>query len=235
MALTRVNFGPGLDGLVGGPVGAPAVIVIQEWWGITENVKAQAGVVSSKGYRVLIPDIYRGKLGVNKEEAHHLMSNLDFPQAVKEIGAAASFLRAEGSQKVATMGFCMGGALSLGALAASDDVVCGAAFYGVNFALFDCATLKKPVQGHFGALDAMKGFSDPDTGKKLESELKLHGNEQVAHYVYENVGHAFMNATPEPYASFEEREQAMGIVPYDKTQADLAWGRFFDFIAKHLA
>lgn len=50
------------------------------------------------------------------------------------------------------VGFCMGGALTLGSLAASPDISCGAPFYGVNFGLFESEQLKnKPVQGHFGA------------------------------------------------------------------------------------
>jgi len=51
------------------------------------------------------------------------------------------------SAKVGITGFCMGGALAMGGLAKSDDIVCGAPFYGVNFGLFDCSGIKnKPVQ-----------------------------------------------------------------------------------------
>jgi carboxymethylenebutenolidase len=96
---------------------------------------------------VLVPDIYKGKIGVDQEEAHHLMSNLDFPAAVEEIITAAAHLKKEGSPNVGIVGFCMGGALTLGALAKSVDLKCGAPFYGVNFGLFDPEDLKnKPVQ-----------------------------------------------------------------------------------------
>ena len=121
-------------------------------------------------------------------------------------------------------------ALALGALAASDDIVAGAPFYGVNFGLFDTKTLKKPVQGHFGALDAMEGFSDPATGKRLEKELT---NAKV--HIYEGVGHAFMNPEPAPFSTFEERQEKMGFPAYDMGQADLAWGRLLDFFLEHLA
>ena len=122
----------------------------------------------------------------------------------------------------------MGGALTLGALAASDDIVAGAPFYGVNFGLFDAKKLNKPVQGHFGALDAMEGFSDPATGKRLEKELT---NAKV--FIYEGVGHAFMNPTRRP-PTFEERQEKMGFPAYDMRQADLAWGRLLDFFLEHL-
>ena len=80
--MERVSFGDaGIPGYECGEKSAPGVIVLQEWWGVTENIKKQALFISSKGYRCLVPDLYKGKLGVNVEEAHHLMSNLDWPGA----------------------------------------------------------------------------------------------------------------------------------------------------------
>ena len=186
---TEVNFGA--PGLIGGAAkGAPAVIVIQEWWGITDIVKAHALKIAKEGgYRVLIPDIYKGKQGVDVEEAHHLMSNLDFPAAVKEISAAAAYLKQEGAPAVGITGFCMGGALTLGALAASPDLKCGVPFYGANFGLFEPAQLAgKPVQGHFGEKDAMEGFSDPPTAQKLQADLRAAGNAAAEVFIYPGVG-----------------------------------------------
>ncbi len=75
---------------------------------------------------MLVPDLYKGKLGVDKEEASHLMSNLDWDVAAREIAQAAAHLRAEGSPKVGATGFCMGGALTLVGAATCDDITCGA-------------------------------------------------------------------------------------------------------------
>ena len=195
---TEVNFGA--PGLIGGAAkGAPAVIVIQEWWGITDIVKAHALKIAKEGgYRVLIPDIYKGKQGVDVEEAHHLMSNLDFPAAVKEISAAAAYLKQEGAPAVGITGFCMGGALTLGALAASPDLKCGVPFYGANFGLFEPAQLAgKPVQGHFGEKDAMEGFSDPPTAQKLQADLRAAGNAAAEVFIYPGVGaHAVPPTVP---------------------------------------
>ena len=146
---------------VGGEADAPSIIVIQEWWGVDQGTMQKTLRLAQHGYRVLVPDIYKGKKGMNAEEASHLMGELDFPKAIEEISIAAAYLKKTGSPAVGVVGFCMGGALALGALAASDDIVAGAPFYGVNFGLFDAKTLKKPVQGHFGALDAMEGFRTP--------------------------------------------------------------------------
>lgn len=239
MPLAPVKFGAQGDipGLVGGAAaGSPAVIVIQEWWGITGNVKAQANRIAELGgYRVLIPDIYKGKVGVNVEEAQHLMSSLDFPAAISEISEAARYLKSEGAPAVGVVGFCMGGALTLGSLAASSDITCGAPFYGVNFGLFQPGQLaSKPVQGHFGAEDKFKGFADVATGRKLEADLKAAGNSNVEVFVYEGVGHGFMNDNPVPFDSFAARQEKMGFPPYNSAQAELAWSRLFDFFGKHL-
>ena len=70
-------------------VGAPGVVVIQEWWGIDHEILVHAALVASHGFHAVVPDLYRGKLGVTTEEAHHLMSALDFPGALKDIAATA--------------------------------------------------------------------------------------------------------------------------------------------------
>ena len=239
--LTSVSLQPrpsqpeAIPGYIGGPKGSPAVIVIQEWWGVDDGIKAKAEKIASEGYRVFVPDIYKGKIGVDAEEAHHLMSNLDFPKAVTEISEVAAHLKEEGSPAVGVVGFCMGGALTMGALAASKDITCGAPFYGVNFGLFETSQLKdKPVQGHFGEEDTMEGFSDVVAAKKLEGELKAAGNANAEVFIYDGVGHAFMNTSPAPFKSFDERKEKMGFPPYDELRARLAWNRLFEFFGKHL-
>jgi len=227
-----------ITGLVGGRKGAAAVIVVQEWWGITEQVKDHARAIADEGYRVLIPDLYRGKVGVDKEEASHLMGTLDFQRAITEISLAAEYLKSakEGSPSVGIIGFCMGGALSIGALAASKHIVCAAPFYGVNFDLFDAKTQlqKKPVSAHFGRLDTMEGFSDPAAAAKLKRVLEEAGNLDSDVHLYEGVGHAFLNTSPEPYPSFETRYKQMGIHAYKEEQAELAWHRVLNFFRAHL-
>ena len=135
------------------------------------------------------------------------------------------------------MGFCMGGALTMGALAASDHLVAGAPFYGVNFDLFKMEDLKgKSVQGHFGALDTMEGFSDPATGEKLALDMfAANGTDDDQQtFIYPGVGHAFMNDSPAPFDSFESRQETMGFPPFDQAQADHAWMRLLTFLGEHL-
>ena len=109
----------------------PAVIVVQEWWGLNEeHIKKAQKIAESGKLRVLVPDLYKGKIGVEAEEANHLMSELDFPTAIQEICTAAQWLKHTGAPAVGVTGFCMGGALALCALQACDEIVAGAPFYG---------------------------------------------------------------------------------------------------------
>ena len=62
MSLDVITFGDSIPGYIGGPKGKPAVIVLQEWWGITEEIKRQARYISEQtkgGARVLVPDLYK--------------------------------------------------------------------------------------------------------------------------------------------------------------------------------
>eukprot|EP00854_Cymbomonas_tetramitiformis_P012709 gene12709-15027_t len=99
-AMEKVSFGDSLPGYIVGPKGAPGVLLLQEWWGVNDIVKAQAQELSAKAnVRCLVPDLYKGKIGVDAEEASHLMDNLDFMNAVEEMKAAVAYLKAEGSPK----------------------------------------------------------------------------------------------------------------------------------------
>lgn len=108
--------------------------------------------MASKGFRVIIPDLYRGKLTLDAAEAKHTMEGLDFPGAVEDIRGAAKLLREEGSAGVGVAGTCMGGALALAAGGNCSEVVtCVSAFYGVPpKALSDMSKMTVPTIAHFG-------------------------------------------------------------------------------------
>ena len=228
--------GKAVPALVCGPVGAPAIVAIQEWWGVDFEVKEHAQKIGGMGYRVLIPDLYRGKLGSEAEEAHHLMSNLDFPDAVVDVLACARHLRAEGSPRCGVTGFCMGGALAIGAAVRGADVLdCAAPFYGYNAGLADVAECKVPMQAHFGALDTSAGFSDPAASAALAAKLAAatgKDGKPLEHEVfnYPTVGHGFLNAS----AAGVERKAKLGQGAHDQAAVDLAWERLAVFFAKHL-
>src|SRR6266699_2245713 len=92
---------------------APGVVVIQEWWGLNDQIKGVAERLAKAGYRALVPDLYRGKVALEANEAEHLMTNLNFGDAAgQDIRGAAQYLK-QSSPKVAVMGYCMGGALTI--------------------------------------------------------------------------------------------------------------------------
>ncbi|KAK9074059.1 hypothetical protein SSX86_006656 [Deinandra increscens subsp. villosa] len=212
------------DAYVVGKDDAPGIVVIQEWWGVDFEIKNHAIKISQlePGYKALIPDLYRGKLGLDAEEARHLMSGLDWPGAVKDIQASVNWLKANGSQKVGVTGYCMGGALTIASSVLVSGIDAAVAFYGVPPPqLADPAETKVPIQAHFGELDNMVGFSDVKAAKSLEEKLKASGKPHEVH-VYPGVTHAFMNTSPEGI----ERRKGMGMADENKAAADLAWSRF---------
>ncbi|KAF9588214.1 hypothetical protein IFM89_008284 [Coptis chinensis] len=155
--------GTTFDAYVVGKEDAPGIVVLQEWWGVDFEVKNHALKISQlgSGYKALIPDLYRGKVGLDVAEAEHLMSNLDWQGAVKDIRASVKWLKANGSQKVGATGYCMGGALALASAVLVREIDAVVAFYGIpSSELADPSQAKAPVQAHFGELDSFVGFSD---------------------------------------------------------------------------
>jgi len=234
MERVQIDSEHNVTGLQVGPRDAPAVIVLQEWWGITEEIKGQALRLSEQGYRCLVPDLYKGKLGVDAEEASHLMNNLDWSIAVDEVKAAAKFLVKSGSAKVGVIGFCMGGALAMIATEQSEHVSCGAIFYGTpNPSLCQPERIVKPLQCHFGAEDTLVGFSDPSAAASLEEKLNA-GGVHFQLYRYPGVGHGFMNTRSDEPQITASRRAKTGFPPTNSETKDLAWSRVFDFFATHL-
>ncbi|MGF6695470.1 dienelactone hydrolase [Paraburkholderia sp. MM5496-R1] len=111
--------------------GAPAVVVIQEWWGLNRQIRGVADRLAAAGYRALVPDLYRGKSTVEVEEAHHLMSGLNFSDAAaQDVRGALQYLKATGSAKVGVTGYCMGGGLTVLALSMAPEADAGVVWYG---------------------------------------------------------------------------------------------------------
>ncbi|XP_042478845.1 protein usf-like [Macadamia integrifolia] len=221
------------DAYVVGKEDAPGIVVLQEWWGIDYEIKNHAHKISqlAPGYRALIPDLYRGKVGLEVAEAQHLMDGLDWQGAVKDIHASVGWLKANGSKKVGVTGFCMGGALSIASAVLVPEVDAVVAFYGVpSSELADPAQAKAPVQAHFGELDNFVGFSDVTAAKALEEKLKASGLPYEVH-IYPGNGHAFMNRSPDAV----KRRKGMGLTDEDEDAVELAWSRFQTWMSRFLS
>ncbi len=182
----------------------PCVIVIQEWWGLNDHIKSIVDRFEFEGFNALAPDLYHGRITRDADEASHMMDGLDFPSAVhQDIAAALDYLKTI-NPSVAVMGFCMGGALTIGAAARLDGFKAAVCFYGMPPKAFaDPADIKIPFQGHFGKKD---DWVTPAVVADIEAAMIKAGNPPEV-YSYD-ADHAFFNKTrPEVYNA-EASEQA---------------------------
>jgi carboxymethylenebutenolidase len=197
---------------------APSVVVLQEWWGLNDQIRSVADRLAEAGFHALVPDLYRGRLAADGEEANHLMSGLDFADAThQDVRGAVAHLAARNGRPVGVMGFCMGGALTVAAAAHVPGLSAAVCFYGVPPAsLADPATIAIPFQAHFATRD---DWCTPAVAQALEVSMRTAGRQPDVHH-YE-ADHAFFNQTrPEVY---------------DAACADLAWQRTLAFLRQHLA
>src|SRR5258707_11537432 len=93
----------------------PGIVVIQEWWGLNDQIKGVADRFAAAGYNALAPDLYKGRVTQKPDEANHMMSGLDFVDASDQDIAGAVKHVAGMSRKVGGMGFCLGRALTVAA------------------------------------------------------------------------------------------------------------------------
>jgi carboxymethylenebutenolidase len=205
------------------PDGAPAVVVIQEWWGLNDQIRKVADRFAAVGYQALVPDLYRGTSTLEAEEASHLMNALNFGEAAaQDIRGAVQFLKTR-APKVGITGFCMGGALTLLALTQVPEADAGVAWYGSPpLEYIDASQIKAPLQAHWGTQDE---FFKIDTIDALEDKLRAAG---VAFDFHRYLAfHAFANET----AVGPTRLPA---TQYDPVWAQQAWDRCLRFFGRHL-
>jgi carboxymethylenebutenolidase len=201
----------------------PGVLVIQEWWGLIDQVKGVADMFAREGFNALAPDFYHGKSAQigEPDAAQKLMMELNIDQAAKDARGAALYLASHpktSSKKVGVIGFCMGGMLALLTGTVASDVV---------GAIVDCYGVpprKKPDYSKLKGIPVLGIFGGKDHGIEalpgLEADLKAAGApfEKV---VYPNADHAFLNEKrPEVYRADDAKD---------------AWARIIPFLKRHLA
>lgn len=209
-----------------GYVAAPAsrsgagVIVLQEWWGLVPHIEDIADRFATEGFFALAPDLYHGEKAKGPDQAGKLMMALDIDRAAKDLAGAIDYLKAQPGvtgDGVGTVGFCMGGALSLFAASKNPEVQACVVFYGGHPNVKpDLAALKAPVLGLWAGKD---GFVTPAVVAALDQKLTALGKPHEFH-TYSNADHAFFNDTrPEVY---------------DAPAAQDAWRRTIEFFRREL-
>ncbi|MCP4077137.1 MAG: dienelactone hydrolase family protein [Gammaproteobacteria bacterium] len=196
---------------------APTLLLIHEWWGLNDQIKAVAQEFANEGFLTIAVDMYNGKVASKREDAMKYMKGMDMATAKESVVAWVNWLKAnsKGNGKVATLGWCFGGGWSLetSLLTPVDATVI---YYGrVTKSAAQLASLQSPVLGHFGTLD--KSINEKMVGK-FEKALDEAGKKDYTHHWY-TANHAFANPTGSRY---------------DADDAALAWSRSLAFLHKHL-
>ncbi|MEX2159155.1 MAG: dienelactone hydrolase family protein [Dehalococcoidia bacterium] len=173
----------------------PGVIVIQEWWGLNANIKDIAERFAKEGFVALAPDLYHGQVTAEPDEAGKIMMSMNIGQAAKDLTGAVDYLvgldAATGSE-VGSVGFCMGGGLSLYLASLKPEIGACVIYYGVlPGAQPDLAKVQAAVLGHYAENDA---FASPESARALEKQLKDAGK-QVEFHIYAGTSHGFFNDT----------------------------------------
>lgn len=193
-----------------------SIVVLQEWWGLNDQIKGVADRIAAAGYTALAPDLYEGRVTQDADEANHMMTGLDWDGAAnQDVRGAVQFLKRDGG-KAAVMGFCMGGAMTIIAgvhIPECDAAVC---YYGIPpKEVADPSAMKVPFIGHFATQD---DWCTPDAVAQLKADMaKL--DTPVEIHSYEG-DHAFFN---------ENRPEV-----YVKNAAETSWSRTLDFLGRTL-
>jgi carboxymethylenebutenolidase len=196
---------------------APGVIVIQEWWGLQEQIKGICDRFALAGYEALAPDLYAGTVVPYHDTAaaEREMNSLNFLEVTDQVvRGATQFLKGSGV-KVGLTGFCLGGAVTVLGACRIPDLSAAVCFYGLPPAsVAKPADLKIPLQGHFANRD---DWCTPRAVDAFETGLKQAGKRaEVFRY---DADHGFVN---------EQR------AVHDRSAAELAWERTLRFWAEHL-
>lgn len=199
----------------------PGLVVLHEWWGLDQSITPVADRFAEEGFVALVPDLFHGESTDQPSEAEQKLMALNMDEAEKEMRGAVEYLLAHPkcSGEIGSVGFCMGGGLSVWAAAVNPEVGATVTYYYVlPHGKPDFSKIQGPVLGHFGTSD---DFIPVEDAKALEAELQEAGVEAAFEY-YEGAGHAF---------SGEHNR----IGTYDEGHAENAWKKTVDFFKQHLS
>eukprot|EP00003_Mantamonas_plastica_P007049 TRINITY_DN1585_c0_g1_i1.p1 TRINITY_DN1585_c0_g1~~TRINITY_DN1585_c0_g1_i1.p1 ORF type:complete len:241 (-),score=59.09 TRINITY_DN1585_c0_g1_i1:45-767(-) len=196
----------------------PVVICCQEWWGVNEYMHSVAQRFANAGFCAVLPDFYFGEVGIDRESAGHLMSELSWTTSGEIVQCIVDYFRKENSSiKIGITGWCMGGALSLYCAATlKDQLQAAVPFYGIPPEdEVDLTDITCPLLGHWAKVD---DWCSPEKVSELDEKLTK-GNVAHTFYTYD-AQHAFSNST---------REEV-----YDAKCAQQAYDRTFVFFGENL-
>ena len=180
-----------------------AVVVIQEWWGVNDHIKDITGRYADEGFLAIAPDLYRGKLATNPQDAGRMMNELKIEDGIDTINNAFNAARDKyGLSHFGITGFCMGGTYALRAACELEGISAAAPFYGDIPSEDVLQKLKTPTIFISGTKD---GWINPEKVASLEEAAEKY--ELPVHSVKYEADHAFFNNTrPEVYDETAARD-----------------------------
>ncbi len=198
----------------------PGLVVIQEWWGLDDHIISVTQRFASQGFAALAPDLYRGHIAKEPNDAQHLVMTVQRALALQDIQGATDYLNQQSfvlHNKVGVIGFCFGGGLAMQMALQGKGVGAVASFYGsgVDPSPADVQNAVAPVIGFYGDKD--QGFP-ADKINTWAERFKAAGKIYEPH-IYAGAAHAFFNDTRSSYA---------------KEAAQDAWKRTLDWFHKYL-
>lgn len=196
---------------------APGIVVIQEWWGLSDHIKGMCDRLALAGYDALAPDLYDGVVVPYHDAAaaEREMNSLNFLDACDQSVRGAALYLKRSAAKAGLTGFCLGGAVTILGAARIAEIDAAVCFYGLPpDALVKPTSIKIPLQGHFSNTD---DWCTPELVTAFEQGLRAAGHR--AEMFRYDADHAFMN---------EQRDA------HDRAAAELAWQRMLGFWVKHL-
>lgn len=194
----------------------PGVVMIHENRGLRPEIIAEAEALAAEGYQVLAVDLYDGVVMETQEEARAFGATYDEATGLENLQAAAAYLRAQGAQKVASLGWCFGGAQSLLLSTSGTELDATVIYYGrLSTDEEKLTAINWPVLGIFGDEDQVVPEESVDAFEETLNNLMIE-NEI---YMYEGVGHAFANPSNPNFAEVETAD---------------AWSRTLSFLARTL-
>ncbi len=195
---------------------APSVLLVHEWWGLNDNIKAVAADFVEQGYGALAVDLYGGKVADDPDDARTYMNQVDNAEASETLAAWIDWLRArdDTTDAAGTVGWCFGGGWSLDAsLVRSVDAT--VVYYGnVDRTPEQLEALEGPVLGHFATRD--QWIDEPMVDGFVAAMMQAEKPVTVFWY---DADHAFANPTS---------------ARYDEADAALAWQRTTAFLDENL-
>lgn len=197
----------------------PAILICHEWWGLNDDMRRIAERFAAEGFLAVALDFYEGKSTADVGEAMQLVMQMKTDHALLVTKAAVEMLKADPrcSGRIAITGFCLGGAMAIGAICNVAGIVAAVPFYGLPMPKYlNWQNVRGPILGHYAQTDA---HVPAEKVQAVVEQARSAGVTFECHFY--SGSHGFMRRSDAQI--------------YHPESADLAWNRTLAFLKNHAA